>query len=45
MKSRRIIRAALYLLAIGGILAALIYSPLFTFQQLVVQGNVNLDEQ
>ena len=45
MKSRRIIRAALYLLAIGGVLAALIYSPLFTFRQLVVHGNVNLDEQ
>ena len=45
MKSRRVLKAALYLLCIGGILAALIYSPLFTFRQLVVRGNVNLDEK
>ncbi len=43
MKSRRVLRGAFYLLCIGGILAALIYSPFFTFQQLVVHGNVNLD--
>ena len=44
MKSRRILKGAFYLLSIAAIIAALIYSPLFTFQQLVVRGNVHLDE-
>ena len=44
MKSRRVLKGAFYLLCASGILAALIYSPLFTFQQLVVRGSVNLDE-
>lgn len=44
MKSRRILRGAFYLLCACGVIAALIYSPLFTFQQLVVHGNVHLDE-
>ena len=44
MKSRRVLKAAFYLLCASGLIAALIYSPLFTFQQLVVRGSVNLDE-
>ena len=44
MKSRRILKGAFYLLSIAAIIAALIYSPFFTFQQLVVRGNVHLDE-
>ena len=44
MSSRRVLRGALYLLCIAAVIAALIYSPLFTFQQLVVRGNVRLDE-
>lgn len=44
MKSRRILRGAFYLLCASGIIAVLVYSPLFTFQQLVVHGNVHLDE-
>ena len=44
MSSRRVLRGALYLLCIAAVIAALIYSPLFTFQQLVVHGNVHLDE-
>ena len=40
MSSRRVLKGALYLLCA----AAAIYSPLFTFQQLVVRGNVHLDE-
>ena len=44
MSKRRVLRGALYLLCIGGVLAALIYAPLFTFQQLIVRGNVHLDE-
>lgn len=44
MSSRRILRGAFYLLCASGIIAVLVYSPLFTFQQLVVHGNVHLDE-
>ena len=44
MSSRRVLKGALYLLCIAAVIAALIYSPLFTFQQLVVHGNVHLDE-
>ena len=44
MSSRRILRGAFYLLCASGIIAVLVYSPLFTFQQLVVHGNVYLDE-
>ena len=44
MSSRRILRGAFYLLGAAAVIAALIYSPLFTFQQLVVHGNVHLDE-
>ena len=44
MSSRRVLKAALYLLCASGVIAALVYSPLFTFQQLVVHGNVHLDE-
>ena len=44
MSSRRILRGAFYLLCASGIIAVLVYSPLFTFQQLVVHGNVRLDE-
>ena len=44
MSSRRILRGAFYLLCTSGIIAVLVYSPLFTFQQLVVHGNVHLDE-
>ena len=44
MSSRRILRGAFYLLCASGIIAVLVYSPLFTFQQLVVNGNVHLDE-
>ena len=44
MSSRRILRGAFYLLCASGINAVLVYSPLFTFQQLVVHGNVHLDE-
>ena len=43
MSSRRILRGAFYLLCASGIIAVLVYSPLFTFQQLVVHGNVHLD--
>ena len=43
MSSRRVLKAALYLLCASGVIAALVYSPLFTFQQLVVRGNVHLD--
>ena len=45
MSSRRVLKGALYLLGAAGMIAALIYSPLFTFQQLVVRGNVQLDEE
>lgn len=44
MSSRRILRGTFYLLCASGIIAVLVYSPLFTFQQLVVHGNVHLDE-
>ena len=44
MSSRRILRGAFYLLCASGIIAVLVYSPLFTFQQLVVHGHVHLDE-
>ena len=44
MSSRRILRGAFCLLCASGIIAVLVYSPLFTFQQLVVHGNVHLDE-
>ena len=44
MSSRRVLKGALYLLCAAAAIAALIYSPLFTFQQLVVRGNVHLDE-
>ena len=44
MSSRRILRGAFYLLCASGIIAVLVYSPLFTFQQLVIHGNVHLDE-
>lgn len=44
MSSRRVLKAALYLLCASAALAALIYSPLFTFRQLVVRGNIHLDE-
>ena len=44
MSSCRILRGAFYLLCASGIIAVLVYSPLFTFQQLVVHGNVHLDE-
>ena len=44
MSSRGILRGAFYLLCASGIIAVLVYSPLFTFQQLVVHGNVHLDE-
>ena len=44
MSYRRILRGAFYLLCASGIIAVLVYSPLFTFQQLVVHGNVHLDE-
>ena len=44
MSSRRILRGAFYLLCASGIIAVLVYSPLFTFQQRVVHGNVHLDE-
>ena len=44
MSSRRILRGAFYLLCASGIIAVLVYSPLFTFQQLVVHGNAHLDE-
>ena len=44
MSSRRILRGAFYLLCASGIIAVPVYSPLFTFQQLVVHGNVHLDE-
>lgn len=44
MSSRRILRGAFYLLCASGIIAVLVYSPLFTFQQLIVHGNVHLDE-
>ena len=44
MSSRRILRGAFYLLCASGIIAVLVYSPLFIFQQLVVHGNVHLDE-
>ena len=44
MSSRRILRGAFYLLCASGIIAVLVYSPLFPFQQLVVHGNVHLDE-
>ena len=44
MSSRRILRGVFYLLCASGIIAVLVYSPLFTFQQLVVHGNVHLDE-
>ena len=44
MSSRRLLRGAFYLLCASGIIAVLVYSPLFTFQQLVVHGNVHLDE-
>ena len=44
MSSRRILRGTFYLLCARGIIAVLVYSPLFTFQQLVVHGNVHLDE-
>ena len=43
MRSRRVLKGALYLLCAAAIIAALIYSPLFTFQQLIVRGNVHLD--
>lgn len=43
MSSRRILRGTFYLLCASGIIAVLVYSPLFTFQQLVVHGNVHLD--
>ena len=43
MSSRRILKGAFYLLGATAVIAALIYSPLFTFQQLVVRGNVQLD--
>ena len=42
MSSRRVLKGAFYLFCIGGVLAGLIYSPLFTFQQLVVHGSVQL---
>ena len=44
MSSRRILRGTFYLLCASGIIAVLVYSPLFTFPQLVVHGNVHLDE-
>lgn len=44
MRSRRVLKGACYLLCASGMIAALIYSPLFTFQQLIVRGSVNLDE-
>ena len=44
MSSRRILRGTFYLLCASGVVAVLVYSPLFTFQQLVVHGNVHLDE-
>ena len=44
MSSRRILRGTFYLLCASGIIAVLVYSPLFTFQQIVVHGNVHLDE-
>lgn len=45
MSSRRVLKGAFYLFCIGGVLAGLIYSPLFTFQQLVVHGSVQLDAE
>ena len=44
MSSRRVLKGAFYLLGIAAVIAGLIYSPLFTFQQLVVHGNIHLDE-
>ena len=44
MSSRRILKGAFYLLGATAVIAALIYSPLFTFQQLIVRGNVRLNE-
>ena len=43
MSSRRVLKGAFYLLCTSAVIAALIYSPLFTFQQLVVRGNIHLD--
>ena len=43
MSSRRVLKGALYLLCAAAVIAVLIYSPLFTFQQLIVRGNVHLD--
>ena len=44
MSSRRILKGAFYLLGTAAVIAVLIYSPLFTFQQLIVRGNVRLNE-
>ena len=44
MSSRRVLKGAFYLLGIAAVIAGLIYSPIFTFQQLVVHGNIHLDE-
>ena len=44
MSSRRVLKGTFYLLGAAAIIAVLVYSPLFTFQQLIVHGNVHLDE-
>ena len=43
MSSRRVLKGTCYLLGAAAVIAVLVYSPLFTFQQLIVRGNVHLD--
>ena len=42
---RRLVKGLLFLLVCGGIMAIVVYSPLFTLQRVILHGNTNLTQE